>query len=288
MIHNNAETPGLSISQFIAFSLNEDIGDGDHTSLACINSSEVGKAIVKIKEDGIIAGVDLAVKILEYVDSSLDVKVLLKEGSKVKINDIAIEIEGNIQSVLKAERLLLNCMQRMSGIATATAKLVDRISGTNAKLLDTRKTTPNFRVFEKQAVKTGGGYNHRFGLFDMILIKDNHIDACGGITKAIQKANDYLKIKNKKLLIEIETRSIDEVKEVLRYGNVNRIMLDNFSTEKLKEAVDLINHSFETEASGGITFETIREVAECGVDYISVGALTHSYKSLDISLKIAR
>ena len=286
MILYTEGSSGMNIAEFIAFSLTEDVGDGDHTSLACIDTAAVGKAVVKIKEDGILAGVDLALKILKYVDDDIQADVRIQDGSMVRNNDIVIEIQGKVQSILKAERLLLNCMQRMSGIATLTRKMVNQISGTKAKLLDTRKTTPNFRVFEKLAVKIGGGYNHRFGLFDMILIKDNHIDACGGITKAIEKANDYLKINKKNLQIEIETRNIDEVKEVLNCGCVNRIMLDNFTTGTLRTAVQLINNKLETEASGGITFDTIREVAECGVDFISVGALTHSYKSLDISLKM--
>ena len=286
MILYTEGSSGMNIAEFIAFSLTEDVGDGDHTSLACIDTAAVGKAVVKIKEDGILAGVDLALKILKYVDDDIQADVRIQDGSMVRNNDIVIEIQGKVQSILKAERLLLNCMQRMSGIATLTRKMVNQISGTKAKLLDTRKTTPNFRVFEKLAVKIGGGYNHRFGLFDMILIKDNHIDACGGITKAIEKANDYLKINKMNLQIEIETRNIDEVKEVLNCGCVNRIMLDNFTTGTLRTAVQLINNKLETEASGGITFDTIREVAECGVDFISVGALTHSYKSLDISLKM--
>ncbi len=279
---------GMNNYEFIALSLKEDVGDGDHTSLACIDETATGKAHVKIKEDGVVAGVTLATQILNQVDNRIVAKVKMQEGVIVKKGDIVIDIEGNIQSILKAERLLLNCMQRMSGIATLTRKMVEKISGTRAKLLDTRKTTPNFRFFEKQAVKIGGGYNHRFGLFDMIMIKDNHIDACGGITKAIGKANEYLVSKNKNLQIEIETRNLDEVREVLGCGNIHRIMLDNFTTDQLKEAVHLINNKFETEASGGITFENIREVSESGVDFISVGALTHSYKSLDISLKMIR
>lgn len=286
MISENQNIYGLSISDFISNALNEDVGDGDHTTLACIDESAKGKAIVKVKEDGIIAGLVLADQILNYVDNSIIAKVLVSEGSFVKNGDVVMEIEGNIQSILKAERLLLNCMQRMSGIATLTKKMVDGIAGTNAKILDTRKTTPNFRMFEKWAVQLGGGCNHRFGLYDMILIKDNHIDACGSITLAIKKANDYLKKENKNLKIEVETRTINDVKEVLAVGGVHRIMLDNFPIDKLKEAVVLINNKYETEASGGITFENIRSYAECGVTFISVGALTHSYKSIDISLKI--
>jgi nicotinate-nucleotide pyrophosphorylase (carboxylating) len=262
------------------------VGDGDHTSLACIDVDAPGKAIVKAKENGVIAGVLLADHVLNYIDPAMKVKLLTSDGSPVVQNEIVLEVEGRVRSILKAERLLLNCMQRMSGIATLTNKMVAVINGTNAKILDTRKTTPNFRLFEKWAVLLGGGHNHRFGLYDMILIKDNHIDACGGITNAIKKANAYLLRENKNLPVEIETRSLDEVREVLSIGNIQRIMLDNFSPVQLKEAVQLINKKFETEASGGITLANIREYAESGVDYISVGALTHSYKSLDISLKI--
>jgi len=279
---------GMSIIEFIDYALKEDVGDGDQTSLACIDPSSTAKAIVKVKEDGIIAGLELAHQILNRVDPTLLVKVMATEGSKVRSGDVVMNIEGNVQSILKAERLLLNCMQRMSGIATLTARMVEKISGTSAKILDTRKTSPNFRLFEKRAVKIGGGYNHRLGLYDMILIKDNHIDACGGITAAIKKSNEYLKKKNKNLEIEIETRNLIEVKEVLACGGVHRIMLDNFSPKEMKDAVELINHKFETEASGGITFDNIREYAETGIDYISVGALTHSFRSLDISLKITQ
>ncbi len=276
----------LDLRNFIENALKEDVGDGDHTSLACIKTTSTGKAVVKVKEDGVIAGLVLAEKILNHVDNTILVKVLTAEGAFVKKNEVVLEVEGKIQSILKAERLLLNCMQRMSGIATLTRKLVTEIKGTNARILDTRKTTPNFRLFEKWAVLLGGGLNHRFGLYDMILIKDNHVDACGGITEAIKRANAYLQQENKNLAIEIETRSIEEVYQVLLSGGVQRIMLDNFSPGQLKEAVKLINKKYETEASGGITMENIPEYAESGVDYISVGALTHSYKSLDISFKI--
>lgn len=278
---------GLSIPEFIHQALLEDTGDGDHTSLSTIDEKATGLAKVKVKEDGVIAGLVLADQILNQVDSSLKVKVLVSEGAAVKVGDIVMTAEGNVRSLLKAERLLLNCMQRMSGIASLTRKYVDAIAGTNTKVLDTRKTTPNFRVFEKWAVQLGGGVNHRFGLYDMILIKDNHVDAAGGIKPAIEKANAYLKQTGKKLAIEIETRNIKEVMEVLDCGNVQRIMLDNFSPALLKEAVDLIDRRFETEASGGINLKTIRDFALSGVDYISVGALTHSYTSLDISMKIS-
>lgn len=279
---------GLSVSDFIEKALKEDIGDGDHTSLSTIPADLKGKANVKVKEKGIIAGLVLADQILNKVDSSLIVKVLVNEGSEVNVGDIVMTIEGNVRSLLQAERLLLNCMQRMSGIATLTRQYVDALKGTNTKVLDTRKTTPNFRLFEKWAVQLGGGVNHRFGLYDMILIKDNHVDAAGGIENAIDRANDYLKSTGKALKIEIETRNLDEVNRVLKKGNVDRIMLDNFSPALLKEAILLIGKKFETEASGGITIDTIRSYAESGVDFISVGALTHSHKSLDISMKIVK
>jgi nicotinate-nucleotide pyrophosphorylase (carboxylating) len=277
---------GLSVDDFITKAIEEDVGDGDHTSLSTIPIASKSKAVVKAKEAGIIAGLVIADQVLNHVDAKMIVKVLVNEGAPVKPGDELIHIEGNTQSLLKAERLLLNYMQRMSGIATKTNALVNLIKGTSAKLLDTRKTTPNFRVFEKWAVHIGGGVNHRFGLYDMILIKDNHVDACGGIEKAIERANNYLQQTKKDLKIEIETRSITEVEKVLRSGNVHRIMLDNFPVKDLSAAVKLINGKFETEASGGITESNIREIAETGVNFISVGALTHSFNSLDISMKI--
>lgn len=279
---------GLSIADFIKNALLEDIGDGDHTSQSTISEFGQGKANVKIKEDGIIAGLELAVQIFRQVDPKLKTTTFLKEGSQVKFGDIAMTIEGSVRSLLTAERLVLNCMQRMSGIATLTNKYVEELKGTNTKVLDTRKTTPNFRLFEKWAVHLGGGVNHRFGLYDMILIKDNHVDAAGGIENAIERANEYLSKTGKKLKIEIETRNLEEVQKVMKYGKVDRIMLDNFTPELLKEAIKLIDGKFETEASGGITLTTIRSFAESGVDYISVGALTHSHKSLDISMKIVK
>ncbi len=279
---------GLSIKDFIENALREDVGNGDHTSLSTIPESSLGVANVKVKESGIIAGLVLADQILNQVDPTLKVKVLVAEGSQVKPGDIVMNVEGNTRSLLTAERLVLNCMQRMSGIATLTRKYVDELKGTNTKVLDTRKTTPNFRIFEKWAVHLGGGVNHRFGLYDMILIKDNHVDAAGGIENAIERANEYLKQTGKKLKIEIETRSLEEVNRVLKTGKVDRIMLDNFTPALLKEAIELIDKRYETEASGGITIETIRSYAESGVDYISVGALTHSHKSLDISMKIVK
>ena len=233
-----------------------------------------------------IAGVLLAEKILKAVDKDIIVNLLCKDGDEVGNGQILLTVQGRIQSILKAERLLLNCMQRMSGIATKTRRLVNLLHGTKAKILDTRKTTPNFRQFEKLAVKIGGGENNRFGLYDMILIKDNHVDACGGIVPAIKRANEYLSTNKKELKIEIETRSLIEVEQLLKYGHVHRIMFDNFSIDNMKQAVSLVNNRFETEASGSISESTIRAVAETGVDFISVGALTHSYKSLDINLKI--
>ena len=277
---------GLSIADFIAYALKEDVGIGDQTSLACIDPLLKGKAIVRVKENAVIAGLVLADQIFNYVDTTMFVKVLVNEGSMVKQGDAVLEAEGTIQSILKAERLVLNCMQRMSGIATYTRRMVDKIAGTKVKILDTRKTTPNFRLFEKWSVLLGGGHNHRFGLYDMILIKDNHIKACGGITNAIQKGTAYLKKINIPLKIEIETRNLEEVQEVLSCGGIHRIMLDNFSPEKLRVAVTLINNQVETEASGGITLENAADYAASGVDYISVGALTHSIKSIDINMKI--
>jgi nicotinate-nucleotide pyrophosphorylase (carboxylating) len=286
MVPGQQNFESLNIRDFIKKALEEDVGDGDHTSLACIPENASGKAIVKVKDRGVIAGLVLADQILNYIDPTIIVKVLTTDGSLVMQDEIVMEVNGNIRSMLKAERLLLNCMQRMSGIATLTRKVVDEVKGTNTKILDTRKTTPNFRLFEKWAVHLGGGFNHRFGLYDMVLIKDNHVDACGGISEAIKRVNDYLKKKNKNLAVEIETRTLDEVAEVISCGGIHRIMFDNFTPGQLKEAVSLVNGKFETEASGGITLENIREFAEMGVDYISVGALTHSYKSMDISFKI--
>ena len=277
---------GLSVSEFIEYALKEDVGDGDHTSLSTIPEGLVGKANVKVKEKGVIAGIELAELIIKTVDPMIQQLIFLKEGADVNPGDIVMTLNGNVRSLLKAERLLLNCMQRMSGIATLTRKYVEAIDGTNCKVLDTRKTTPNFRLYEKMAVELGGGFNHRFGLYDMILIKDNHVDASGGVKNAIESANQYIKNSGKLLKIEIETRNLDEVKEVLSIGNVNRIMLDNFTPDLLKEAIAMIDKKYETEASGGITLETIRSFAVTGVDFISVGALTHSHRSLDISMKI--
>ena len=279
---------GLSPDEFIKMALAEDIGDGDQTSLSTIDEGKKGIAKVKAKEDGIIAGISVTVHILQCVDKTLKIQSHISEGSVVQNGDIVMEIEGNVRSLLQAERLLLNCMQRMSGIATLTRKFVDAVNGTGAGILDTRKTTPNFRHFEKLAVRAGGGINHRFGLYDMILIKDNHIDASGGINNALLKARDYLLKTGKKLFIEIETRNIAEVEEVMKSNIAKRIMLDNFETTDLLKAVKIINKKFETEASGGITLSNVYSYAATGVDYISVGALTHSYKSLDISMKIIK
>ena len=274
--------------EFITAAFEEDIREGDHTSLSTIPEGQNGKAILWAKADGIVAGVELAQMIFWYFDATLDVTVFINDGAAIKSGDKILEVNGAERNILSCERLVLNCMQRMSGIATLTKKYVDAVEGTQTKILDTRKTTPLFRAAEKWAVKIGGGENHRFGLYDMILIKDNHVDYAGGINPAIEKANLYLKENNLQVPIEIETRNLEEVKQVLATGNVNRIMLDNFSPELIGEALKLINKKFETEVSGGITLETIRAYAVTGVDFISVGALTHSYTSLDLSLKAVK
>jgi len=275
----------FDLKDFIKNALLEDIGDGDHSSLASIPKNTQNKAILKIKADGIIAGIDVAVQVFEMVDKNLTIQILKKDGDVIKNGEIAFEVSGNAISILTAERLVLNFMQRMSGIATYTHFLTQKIKHTHCQLLDTRKTTPGFRYFEKLAVKIGGGQNHRFGLYDMIMLKDNHIDFAGGIENAIKSTHQYLKSNNKNLKIEIETRSIDDVKKVLEIGGIDRIMLDNFPPSEMKKAVELINNRFETEASGGITENNIVEYAETGVNFISVGALTHQIKSLDLSLK---
>jgi nicotinate-nucleotide pyrophosphorylase (carboxylating) len=274
-----------AIKDFIHSALAEDIGEGDHSTLSTIPTTKISQAKLLVKADGIIAGVELVEKIFNEVDPSLKITFYKKDGDTMKISDIAFEVHGKAQSILSGERLVLNCMQRMSGIATYTNHLCKLIEGTNAQLMDTRKTTPNFRLMEKWAVAIGGGRNHRFALYDMIMLKDNHIDVAGGITGAVAKAKQYLNEKNKKLQIEVETRNIQEVKEALA-SNVDVIMLDNMKLDEMKEAVNLIHGKCKTEASGGITEATLRSVAECGVDYISMGALTHSTKSLDLSLKI--
>lgn len=263
----------------------EDIGDGDHTTLCCIPEDAMGKSHLLVKEEGILAGVEMAKKVFARFDPTMKVTVYLQDGSHVKPGDIAFLVEGKVRSLLQTERLMLNIMQRMSGIATMTNKYVEQIKGTGAHVLDTRKTTPGLRMIEKQAVKIGGGMNHRIGLFDMILLKDNHVDFAGGIANAINRCHKYLDSKNLKLKIEIEVRNFDELQQVLDCGGVDRIMLDNFSPEDTKKAVEIIAHRYEVESSGGITFNTIRNYAEQGVDFISVGALTHSVKGLDMSFK---
>lgn len=263
----------------------EDIGDGDHTTLCCIPEDAMGKSRLLIKEKGILAGVELAQRVFKRFDKSLQVEVMIQDGAHVRPGDVAFVVTGKVRSLLQTERLMLNIMQRMSGIATMTHKYMEAIKGTGVRILDTRKTTPGMRIIEKQAVKIGGGTNHRIGLFDMILLKDNHVDFAGGISNTLDRCRQYLKDNGKDLKIEIEVRSMDELKEVLAHGGVDRIMLDNFSVEETGEAVRLVNHKYEVESSGGITIDTIRAYAEQGVDFISVGALTHSVKGLDMSFK---
>lgn len=274
-----------TLRKFILRSLKEDIGDGDHSSLACISPEATGKAKLLIKEKGLLAGCRVAREIFKTVDSDLQFEEFINDGSVIVPGDIAFHISGKIQSILRSERLVLNIMQRMSGIATATSFYTERLKGLKTKILDTRKTTPGMRFLEKEAVRIGGGFNHRMGLFDMIMLKDNHLDYAGGIDNAILKTREYLKMANKNLKVEIEARNLNDVFKIVETGGVDRIMLDNFSISDTAEAVKAINGRFETESSGGITLETIRSYAECGVDYISVGALTHHIKSLDMSLK---
>ena len=271
--------------QLIDLSFAEDIGDGDHTTLCCIPEDAMGKSRLLIKEDGILAGVEVAKKVFARFDPTMQVEVLMGDGSKVKKGDVAMIVTGRVRSLLQTERLMLNIMQRMSGIATMTHKYVERLEGTKTHVLDTRKTTPGMRMLEKQAVKIGGGVNHRIGLFDMILLKDNHVDFAGGIANAIHRCHEYLEQKGLKLKIEIEVRNFDELQQVLDSQGVDRIMLDNFSVADTKKAVEIIGGRYETESSGGLTIDTIRDYAECGVDYVSVGALTHSVKGLDMSFK---
>ncbi len=266
----------------------EDIGDGDHTTLSSIPANEIGKQQLIVKEDGIIAGIEIAKRIFSSFDPELKMTQFLHDGDAVKVGDIAFVVEGKIQSLLQTERLMLNIMQRMSGVATRTAEYVKLLEGTNTRVLDTRKTTPGLRLLEKEAVKIGGGCNHRIGLFDMILLKDNHVDFAGGIANAINNARNYCTEKGKDLKIEIEVRSFEEIQQVIDNGGVDRIMLDNFTPENTRKAVEMIAGRFETESSGGITYDTMRAYAECGVDYISVGALTHSVKSLDMSFKAVK
>ena len=273
------------LDEFVRRALSEDLGDGDHTSLACINEDEKSAARLEVRERGILAGIGVAKRVFELYDSSLEIEILKNDGDSVIEGDIAFIVKGAARSILSTERLVLNLMQRMSGIATKTHQMLEMISHTDAILLDTRKTTPGIRFIEKEAVAIGGGGNHRFGLYDMIMIKDNHIDYAGGISKAIQKTHSYLNANNKKLKIEIEVRSLNELDEVLTEGKVHRIMLDNFSPKEIENALKRIPQEYETEASGGITEENIVAYAETGVDFISVGALTHSVKSLDLGLK---
>lgn len=273
------------IDELIDLAFAEDIGDGDHTTLCCIPDTAMGKSRLLIKEPGILAGVEIARKIFHRFDPDLKMTVYIEDGTAVKPGDVAFVVEGRVQSLLQTERLMLNVMQRMSGIATMTHRYVKKLEGLHTRILDTRKTTPGMRMLEKEAVKIGGGVNHRIGLFDMILLKDNHVDFAGGIENAISRCHDYLKAKGKDLKIEIEVRNLDELKEVMRVGGVDRIMLDNFSPELTKEAVKIVGGKYEIESSGGITFDTIRDYAESGVDFVSVGALSHSVKGLDMSFK---
>lgn len=273
------------IDELISLVIKEDIGDGDHTSLSCIPKDAKGKMKLLVKQDGILAGVDIAKQVFAKLDPQAKVEILLTDGTSIKQGDIAFYVEGRIQTLLQAERLVLNLMQRMSGVATQTNAYVKKLDGLKTKVLDTRKTTPGMRALDKLAVKIGGGENHRMGLFDMILLKDNHIDFAGGIENAIRKAQQYLKDTGRNLPIEVETRSLDDIRKAMEVGGIQRIMLDNFSLEDTRKAVDLIEGKYETESSGGINFDTIRAYAECGVDFVSVGALTHQIKSLDLSLK---
>lgn len=270
---------------FFKNALKEDVNSGDFTTLSCVPKNSNGKAILIAKENGIIAGIDIAKKFYNFYNNEINVKTFFNDGDKIKNGDIVFELSAKSQDILTTERIALNIIQRMSGIATTTNRFVEKIKNTKSKILDTRKTTPGFRFFEKEAVRIGGGVNHRFGLFDMIMIKDNHIDFAGGIEPAIVKTLEYLKLNNLNLKIEIEARNFNEIKEILRLGKIHRIMIDNFTPDDCKLAVNLINNKFETEASGGINIDTVIDYANTGVDYISVGALTHNYKSLDLSLK---
>ncbi len=271
--------------RLIDLAFSEDIGDGDHTTLCCIPEDAMGKSRLLIKEEGILAGMRVAKQIFHHFDADMQVEVLISDGSHVKPGDVAMIVTGRVRSLLQTERLMLNVMQRMSGIATMTSKYVERLKGTKTRVLDTRKTTPGMRMLEKEAVKIGGGTNHRIGLFDMILLKDNHVDFAGGIAKALDRCAAYQKEKGLSQKVEIECRSFDEIRQVMEHGGADRIMLDNFSVEDTRKAVEMIGGRFETESSGGITIDTLRDYAECGVDFISVGALTHSVKGLDMSFK---
>jgi len=282
---NISSLDSIALRNFVKLALEEDVRDGDHTSLACIPADAQGSARLLVKEEGILAGLPVAIAVFEQVDTDLEMDILMDEGDPMRKGDIAFKVTGSAISILTAERLVLNCMQRMSGIATLTNKYVKAISGTRAKVIDTRKTTPGIRLLEKYAVTVGGGANHRMGLYDMIMIKDNHVDFSGGIPQAIARTHEYLKRKGLDLKIEVETRNLEEVRQVMETGGVHRIMLDNYTPALMEEAIALINGQYETEASGGIRLENIREYAETGVDFISVGALTHSATSLDLSLK---
>lgn len=279
------ETERELIDRLIDLAFAEDIGDGDHTTLSCIPADAMGKSRLLIKETGVLAGMEIAKEIFHRFDPTMQVEVLMPDGSDVKPGDVAMIVTGKVRSLLQTERLMLNVMQRMSGIATMTRRYVKQLEGTHTRVLDTRKTTPGMRMLEKMAVKIGGGVNHRIGLFDMILLKDNHVDFAGGIANAIRRAKDYCREKGKELKIEIEVRNLDELRQVLEIGGVDRIMFDNFTPELTREAVRMVDGRYETESSGGITFDTLRQYAETGVDFISVGALTHSVKGLDMSFK---
>ncbi|MBD5176156.1 MAG: carboxylating nicotinate-nucleotide diphosphorylase [Bacteroidales bacterium] len=279
------KTKDQLIDELLDLAFAEDLGDGDHTTLSTIPADAMGRSRLIIKEEGVLSGVEIAEKVLHKVDPSIKIDVMIKDGSHVKPGDIAFTAEGPVRSLLIAERTMLNIMQRMSGVATMTARYQKELDGLHTKVLDTRKTTPGMRMLEKEAVAAGGGKNHRIGLYDMILIKDNHIDFAGGIEKAISRANDYCKANGKDLKIEVEVRSLDDIRRVMEHGGVDRIMFDNFSPELTKEAVALVGGKYETESSGGITIENLRAYGEAGVDFISVGALTHSVKGLDMSFK---
>ena len=273
------------LKELVELALKEDVGDGDHSTLSCISPDAKGKAILKIKEEGVLAGMEVAERIFRYVQHDVVFTAFKKDGDVMNIGETAFEVEARVHTILQCERLVLNCMQRMSGIATLTRKYVDQLKGYHTRLLDTRKTTPNFRLLEKEAVRIGGGLNHRMGLYDMIMLKDNHIDYCGGIEKALAKAYAYVQEKKNGLKIEIETRNIDDIRRVVAFGKANRIMLDNFTPEQLPDALRIINGKFETEASGGINLDNVAAYAQTGVDYVSVGAVIHHAVSADLSLK---
>lgn len=277
----------MDIKEFIRLSLEEDVASGDYSTLACIPPDATGKAVLKIKEDGVLAGLHVAREIFAYLEPEATFNAFKQDGDVIQYGEVAFDVSAKVHTILKAERLALNCMQRMSGIATLTRVYADKIKDYNTKILDTRKTTPLFRMMEKEAVRTGGGYNHRMGLYDMIMLKDNHIDYCGGIEAAIRKTNEYLNANNLDLEIEVETRSLEDVRKILDTGSIHRIMLDNYKPAMIVEALEMIGGRYETEASGGINLENIEAYAATGVDFISIGALTHHAVSLDLSLKAA-